>query len=373
MSCWLLHILIISSLHLISPSSQQETSFVYENFSSQENLYLDKSAKVLPSGLLQLTSALDHQIGHAFYKKPIQFSSSGPVSFSTHFVCAMVPRKGIEGGHGIAFLVSPSMDFSHAQAKRFLGAFNASTNGSQVLAVELDTLWNPEFKDTKSNHVGIDVNNPISIGVAPASYYSDMNRKNESINLLSGKPVQVWVDYDGTMLNVSIAPLKVKKPSRPLLSHPINLSEIFPNTKLFVGFSAATGNAVSGHYIIWWSFSTSRGSLQPLDISRLVEVPHSSAPHKKLPIILLISNDSLLEAVLVNEPELCVVMNQNMYLWDLGKRFRVLKENTYGLRGESHSPLRVLKQPCQTKTLLNSINKSSYFLSKSMFIPKKPT
>uniref|UniRef100_A0A0D3ED31 Legume lectin domain-containing protein n=1 Tax=Brassica oleracea var. oleracea TaxID=109376 RepID=A0A0D3ED31_BRAOL len=289
MSCWLLHILIISSLHLISPSSQQETSFVYENFSSQENLYLDKSAKVLPSGLLQLTSALDHQIGHAFYKKPIQFSSSGPVSFSTHFVCAMVPRKGIEGGHGIAFLVSPSMDFSHAQAKRFLGAFNASTNGSQVLAVELDTLWNPEFKDTKSNHVGIDVNNPISIGVAPASYYSDMNRKNESINLLSGKPVQVWVDYDGTMLNVSIAPLKVKKPSRPLLSHPINLSEIFPNrTKLFVGFSAATGNAVSGHYIIWWSFSTSRGSLQPLDISRLVEVPHSSAPHKKLPIILLV-------------------------------------------------------------------------------------
>ena len=43
-----------------------------------------------------------------------------------------------------------------------------------------------------------------------------------------------------------------------------------------------------------------------------------------------ISNDSLLEAVLVNEPELCVVMNQNMYLWDLGKRFGVLKENTYG-------------------------------------------
>ena len=121
MARWLLQILIISSLHLISPSSQQETRFVYENFSSKENIYLDKSAKVLPSGLLQLTSASDHQIGHAFYKKPIQFSSSGPASFSTHFVCAMVPRKGIEGGHGIAFLVSPSMDFSHAQATRFLG------------------------------------------------------------------------------------------------------------------------------------------------------------------------------------------------------------------------------------------------------------
>ena len=44
-----------------------------------------------------------------------------------------------------------------------------------------------------------------------------------------------------------------------------------------------------------------------------------------------ISNDPLLEAVLVNEPELCVVMNQkNKYLWDFGKRLGVLKENTYG-------------------------------------------
>ena len=144
------------------------------------------------------------------------------------------------------------MDFSHAESTRFLGAFNASANGSQALAVELDTIWNPEYKDTKgSNHVGIDVNNPVSVAVAPASYYSDMKGKNESINLSSGKPIQVWVDYDGTILSVWIAPLEVKKPSPPLLSHPINLSEIFPNiSKLYVGFSAATGNAVSGHYIL---------------------------------------------------------------------------------------------------------------------------
>lgn len=38
-----------------------------------------------------------------------------------------------------------------------------------------------------------------------------------------------------------------------------------------------------------------------------------------------ISNDSLLETVLFNEPELCVVMNRNnKYLWDLGKRLGVL-------------------------------------------------
>ncbi|CAL9244352.1 unnamed protein product, partial [Arabidopsis halleri] len=292
MARWLLQILIISSLHLISLSSQQETSFVYESFLDRQNLYLDKSAIVLPSGLLRLTNASEHQMGHAFHKKPIEFSSSGPLSFSTHFVCALVPKPGVEGGHGIVFVLSPSMDFTHAESTRYLGIFNASTSGSSsyhVLAVELDTIWNPDFKDIDHNHVGIDVNSPISVAIASASYYSDMKGSNESINLLSGNPIQVWVDYEGTLLNVSIAPLNVQKPSRPLLSHPINLSEFFPNrSRLFVGFSAATGTAISDQYILWWSFSTGRGSLQRLDISKLPEVPHPRAPHKKVSTLIIL-------------------------------------------------------------------------------------
>ncbi|KAF3499872.1 hypothetical protein F2Q69_00044268 [Brassica cretica] len=109
------------------------------------------------------------------------------------------------------------------------------------------------------------------------------------MNLLSGEPIQVWVDYEGTVLNVSIAPLKVKKPSRPLLSHPISLSEIFPNkSKLYVGFSASTGNAVSDQYIMWWSFSTDRGSLQRLDTSRLVDLPYPTGTDKKLLALFII-------------------------------------------------------------------------------------
>ncbi|KAJ4875078.1 L-type lectin-domain containing receptor kinase I.9 [Raphanus sativus] len=220
-------------------------------------------------------------MGRAFYTRPIQFSS-----FSTHFVCALVPKPRVEGGHGLTFLVSSFLEFSHAQETRYLGAFNASANGSHALAVELDTIWNPEFKDAKSNHVGIDVNNPVSLAVAPAAYYSDMKGKNESMNLLSGKPIQVWVDYDGTMLSVWLAPLQVqKRPSRPLLSHPINLEEIFPNrSQLYVGFSASTGNAVSDHYILWWSFSTGKGSLHRLDFSKLPKAPYSIGPHENLPL-----------------------------------------------------------------------------------------
>ncbi|KAG7538653.1 Protein kinase domain [Arabidopsis suecica] len=285
MTWGLFQILMISFFHLIELSSQKETRFVYENFRSQDNLYLDGSATVLPSGLLQLTNALHHQMAHVFYKESIGLSSSKPLSFSTHFVCALVPQPGAEGGHGMAFVVSPSMDFSHAESTRYLGIFNVSKNGSpssHVLAVELDTIWNPDFEDIDHNHVGIDVNSPLSVGIASASYYSDIKGKNESINLLIGNPLQVWVDYEGNMLNVSMAPCEVQKPSRPLLSQHINLSDIFPNRRLFVGFSAATGTAISYQYILSWSFSTSRGSLQRLDISRLPEVPHPRSEHKNL-------------------------------------------------------------------------------------------
>ncbi|CAA7025035.1 unnamed protein product [Microthlaspi erraticum] len=225
-------------------------------------------------------------MAHVFYKEPIKLTSYKPLSFSTHFVCALVPHPGAEGGHGMAFVISPSTDFSHAESTRYLGIFNVSKNGSpssDVLAVELDTIWNPDFEDINSNHVGIDVHSPLSVGIASASYFSDVTKKNESINLLSGKPIQVWVDYEGTMLNVSMAPLEIKKPSLPLLSQSINFSEIFPNrSRLFVGFSAATGTAISYQYLLSWSFCTNKGSLQRLDISRLPQVPHPRAEHKKM-------------------------------------------------------------------------------------------
>ena len=80
MTCRLLQILMLSSFHLIYLSSQQEIKFIYDNFHKQENLYLDGSATVLPSGLLQLTNAGDHQMAHVFYKKLVKLSPSQPLS-----------------------------------------------------------------------------------------------------------------------------------------------------------------------------------------------------------------------------------------------------------------------------------------------------
>ncbi|VVB04954.1 unnamed protein product [Arabis nemorensis] len=282
-------VLIFSCINLICLSSQQETRFVYNGF-DQADLFVDGLAKILPGGLLQLTNTTELQTGHAFFKQPFDFGPPESLSFYTHFVCALVPPKlGADGGHGIAFVVSPSMNLSHAYSTQYLGIFNSSTNGtssSYLLAIELDTVKTIEFNELEKAHVGIDVNNPISVESARPSYFSNALGKNISINLLSGEPIQVWVDYDGALLNVSLAPIEIQKPNRPLLSRAINLSEIFQD-KMFVGFAAATGILTSNQYILGWSFSRSKELLQTLDLSKLTQAPLPRDERNNLSYVLI--------------------------------------------------------------------------------------
>uniref|UniRef100_A0A1J3JLH2 non-specific serine/threonine protein kinase n=1 Tax=Noccaea caerulescens TaxID=107243 RepID=A0A1J3JLH2_NOCCA len=291
MDCRLHLVLIFSCIYLICLSGQQENGFVYNGF-NQADLYIDGLAKILPGGLLQLTNTTERRIGHAFFKQPFGFSPTESLSFYTHFVCALVPPKfGADGGHGIAFVVSPSMNLSHGSATQYLGVFSISTNGtsssssssSHLLAIELDTVSTIEFDGLEKPHVGIDVNNPTSVESALPSYFSNALGENESINLLSGQPIQVWVDYDGSSLNVSLAPIEIQKPNRPLMSKAINLSEVFQD-KMFVGFSAATGQLTSNQYILGWSFSRSKESLKSLNLSKLPQAPLPRDESEKAPL-----------------------------------------------------------------------------------------
>ncbi|EOA12696.1 hypothetical protein CARUB_v10027940mg [Capsella rubella] len=277
--------MVISFLLLIHLSSEQETGFIFNSF-RQGDLHVDGVAQILPGGLLRLTDTSEQKMGHAFFRQPFVFNSSESLSFSTHFVCAMVRKPEVTGGNGIAFFLSPSMDLSNADATQYLGLFNTTTNrspSSHIFAIELDTVQSAEFDDINNNHVGIDVNSLTSVDSSPASYFSD-NGLNKSINLLSGDSIQVWVDFDGTVLNVSLAPLGIQKPSQSLLSRSMNLSEVLKD-RMFVGLSAATGQLANNHYILGWSFSRSKALLQSLDISKLPQVPH---PKKKPSIVLIL-------------------------------------------------------------------------------------
>lgn len=264
-------------LYLSCVSSQRESNFLNHGF-LEANLLKFGSSKVHPSGLLELTNTSMRQIGQAFHGFPIPLSnpnSTNPVSFSTSFVFAITQGSGAPG-HGLAFVISPSMDFSGAFPSNYLGLFNTSNNGNslnRILAVEFDTVQAVELNDIDDNHVGIDLNGVISIESAPAAYFDDREAKNISLRLASGKPIRVWIEYNATemILNVTLAPLDRPKPNIALLSRKLNLSGIF-SQEHHVGFSAATGTVASSHFVLGWSFNI-EGKASEFDITKLPSLP----------------------------------------------------------------------------------------------------
>ncbi|KAJ6367736.1 hypothetical protein OIU78_000322 [Salix suchowensis] len=218
--------------------------FVFNGFnSSSVSLY---GSAVFESRILTLTNQTSFQIGRALYPTKIRTkapNSSLVYPFSTSFIFAMAPYKNVLPGHGLVFLFVP-----------FTGI--------------------EEFQDMNANHVGLDVYSLTSTAAADAGYWlenstssgsngnssDDVKKYFKEQQLNNGKNYQVWIDYADSLINVTMAPAGMKRPSRPLLNVSLNLSEVFED-EMYVGFTASTGQLVQSHKILAWSFSNSNFSL----------------------------------------------------------------------------------------------------------------
>jgi serine/threonine protein kinase len=299
-------IVLLLVIHVPSSSADDGHQFIYQGFTASD-LALDGLAAVTPGGLLALTNATLQAKAHAFRPSPVHFLNASSAaaararSFSTCFVFAIVCDYDGLSDHGLAFVVAPTTNFSAAKAGQYLGVLGAinGTASDPVLAVELDTIMNPELRDINSNHVGVDVNSLVSEQAKPAGYYDDAaGGALRELQLNSRKPMQVWVDYDGQagQLDVTLAPVRVPKPSRPLISTAVDLSTIVARGPMYVGFSSATGVLVTHHYVLGWSFSLD-GPAPPLDVSKLPVLPRvGPKPRSKVLDVLLPLGTALLVA-----------------------------------------------------------------------------
>lgn len=253
--------------------------FVYSGFTGA-NLTLDGVASVTPNGLLELTNGPARLKGHAFHPTPFHFSNriNGTIqSFAVTYVFAIYCIHPDICGHGIAFLIAARNNFTDTMHSQFMGLINDHNNGNMTnhfFAVELDTNYNDEFKDINNNHVGIDINGLNSLNSSSAGYYSDSNGKFHNMTLASYKVMQVWVEYDGdsTQINVTLAPINMARPLKPLLSTTYNLSGVLTD-KAYVGFSSSTGSFVSRQYVLGLSFSINMPALA-IDMTNLPKLPH---------------------------------------------------------------------------------------------------
>ncbi|CAL5089899.1 unnamed protein product [Urochloa decumbens] len=278
--------------------------FVYSRFNGV-NLTLDGMASITPNGLLELTNGTLRLKGHAFHPTPFNFRKkpNGPVqSFAVTYIFAIYCIHSAVCGHGIAFLIAASNNFSDALPAQYMGLANGSNNGNATnhfFAVELDTNKNDEFKDINNNHVGVNINGLNSVNSSNAGYYDDNSGNFHNLTLASYKMMQVWVEYDesSTRVNVTLAPLNMAKPSKSLISVTYNISRVITD-KAYVGFSSSTGSFVARQYVLGWSFGMNEPAL-PIDITKLPKLPHEGPkPQSKvLDITLPIATASFAIAV----------------------------------------------------------------------------
>jgi len=299
---------LLVGLHLVAfTAGEDDDQFVYSGFTGS-NLILDGAASVTSTGLLELTNGTLRQKGHAIYPTQLRFrdqnmttpAAGGAVrSFSASFVFGILSGYPDVSANGIAFFVAPTTDFSSAMAAQYLGILNGSNNGNatnRIFAVELDTMKNNEFRDISDNHVGIDVNSLVSVNSTDAGYYPDGGGGGfRTLTLISHEAMQAWVDYDGEAkkIDVTLAPLTMGKPARPLLSAAYDLSTVIPDMA-YIGFSSSTGLVDSRHYVLGWSFAMD-GPAPAIDIAKLPKLPREfPKPRSKvLEIILPIATAAL--------------------------------------------------------------------------------
>lgn len=176
----------------------------------------------------------------------------------------MAPYKDTLPGHGLVFIFTPVTGIHGTSSAQNLGLFNLTNNGNSsnhVFGVEFDVFRNQEFDDINDNHVGIDINSLTSYVSSDAGYWPDDGDKSlKELILKNGENYQVWIDYEDSLINVTMAPVGMKRPIRPLLNVSLNLSQVFED-EMFVGFTSATGQLVESHKILGWSFSNKNFSL----------------------------------------------------------------------------------------------------------------
>ncbi|KAK1264133.1 L-type lectin-domain containing receptor kinase IV.1 [Acorus gramineus] len=257
-------------------------SFLFNGFHGA-SLLVNGAAEITRAGLLRLTQDLKEVQGHAFH--PTQIHVDKISSFSTTFVFAVASKYANLSGHGITFLLSRTTRIVGSLPSQYLGL----KRRNNVVAVELDTVQDLDLKDINDNHVGVDIKSLISVKSTSAGYFTNQGRF-KNLSLISGDPMQLWVDYDGIKkrLDVTLAPGESVKPEIPLLSVRVDMSKEFGSKSVvYVGFSSSTGSIPTSHYILGWSFSVD-GVAQGIDFSRLPSLlrPKSRMLLIWLPVIL---------------------------------------------------------------------------------------
>eukprot|EP00250_Pteridium_aquilinum_P001998 c12210_g1_i1 orf=2-883(-) len=246
----------------------------------QDAWYTGVNASFIPGSGIWLTpdpndaeTLKPNNMGQFLYKDPIQFifdQSDSPkkvVSFNTNFSFQIITtRPYSECANGMAFFISAldkapnnsgGYGFGLVNRDAALGP-NPFANVSNLFAVEFDTHnSSSNFYDPGASHIEIDINSLIS------SNYTDTSPDSShwDLDLYRNLTFQAWIDYSSSinLVQVWMTANTSERPSQAVLQLTHNLSSVFSESMLNVGFSAtnmAANYGMQGLVVSGWSFSS---------------------------------------------------------------------------------------------------------------------
>jgi hypothetical protein len=212
----------------------------FKTFSgASQTLDRNGSADILTSPLptkqriLRLTAGGFRQVGSAWAKPKVDLTQSFESTFKAYL------HHGEPGADGIALLVQ-------AEGPRALGGWGGGLGYRgirQSVAIEFDTYQNTP--DPNSNHLAVVLRgNPDNHAVVA----------NPSIPLY-GKPFLARVQYDAATheLKIFVKAYRAGEPEELALTTTLDLATEVGATSAWIGFTAATGTALSKQDIYSWT------------------------------------------------------------------------------------------------------------------------
>lgn len=180
-----------------------------------------------------------------------QFNVAGTAGFSAVFEFRIrnpggsEDSSGQQGADGMAFVIQRAAGNSLGSSGEGLGYLGINNS----VAVEFDTWLNTNRSDPNSNHYGLNLNGSAN----------SVQTALESTRFDNGQKWTVWVDYNGTSLEVRSSQTGVR-PTGTVLTYgtagsPFDLASTIGGTSAFIGFTASTGSATGTHELLGFAFS----------------------------------------------------------------------------------------------------------------------
>ena len=192
-----------------------------------------------PGGVARLTTSVPTIQGGTFFNT----AAVDITQFTNTFTFALTNLNGAGGGaDGITFIIQNNAPTANGGSGGGLGY----TGIANSIAIKYDIFQN--LGDPSDSSTGLSQN-----GAAP---FGGTSLYPSGINLRSGDTFRSDMNYDGSLLSVTITDLNTSISASQ--SYSVNLPTIVGGSTAFVGFGGGTGAGAANQDITTWKFVSTR-------------------------------------------------------------------------------------------------------------------